>query len=1031
MDFNSEDIKQDKIRLSESIYMDKNLSKLTKEKKEIFLNSTNDYSELRQSYINTQLKNISIDFGFPSTRNSYKYKRTFPLNECPMFEQKNTFYYDKNFQLFKNKSVSKFGDNKSKNNNNLSQSLSQNRLLSPQHKIITSIKKRKYKDENDLIELNQNKNIKPSEKDIYELEVINQVIFNEEDEEGAKSKRYEEKITPREIKESDGEWGEIEQMIFENEKNKKNNLLNSVHVEIEKENGEKQLKIVEIAKEDKDRQEPCIKIKYTVEDKLCLYLGDIQKDELNSTLEKEYIKDTSSKSSYTKTNNTNYNNFSFNSFRKHESSALRKERASEILLKDAKSTENLFSSVDTEKMGDNKVNIKPVSPKFEKEDINPINKERFKKEIKHENSKEQTSAKNNELLGIKKYGDQEINTNKSIEIDEKYLSKRKDSPRISKKEEKNDMKEIQSRQMKAFDYEFDENSNVEGKNIQKPKFNRFSAKKKDLENENQDTKNKEDVIFDRNKYKNNTFDSENKSIKEIDINLKKDKRHSKAENEDKNDKKQISNENGKMSIYNKYKINKKNNEEEEQAEIARNKKTIERYKSSEEEDEYEKIKKEKVQSLDRPEEKVINKEVNENKGIRDKYMKKKRFDDNIEDDTENDNKLKIISIDNKKNRFGKDYSPSHNFLTEKDTSSYVKSKLEKNKEKEIEIEKEKEKDKDIFSARFGLKTQKSKEEEKREEIENLHPIFQRKRFYKENKEEIDRQEMMPKQDIVHEFKEEIISPKENKTLNNEDGGGRKTYRRFFVKNKDGEKEPENKSENEIVDSNTNRFNYFKNKTKSRELDAKDERREREEKYEKEEREKRREKERQEKERERERERERQERENQKLENERKEREKQERIERIEREREKERKEKEREEKERKERELVKERKEKERIEREKQEKIEREREKERKEKEKESIEREREKEREKEREERLRLEREEKEKKEREREKEREKERKEKEKKENERKERERIERIEREKKEKEIESERIRKEKEREEEERKEKERKRKEKLE
>lgn len=138
-----------------------------------------------------------------------------------MFEQKNTFYYDKNFQLFKNKSVSKFGDSKSKNNNNLSQSLSQNRYLSPQHKIITSIKRRKYRDENDLIELNKNKNTKPSEKDIYELEVINQVIFNETDEEGAKSKRYEEKVAPREIKESDGEWGEIEQMIFENEKNKK------------------------------------------------------------------------------------------------------------------------------------------------------------------------------------------------------------------------------------------------------------------------------------------------------------------------------------------------------------------------------------------------------------------------------------------------------------------------------------------------------------------------------------------------------------------------------------------------------------------------------------------------------------------------------------------------------------------------------------------------------------------------------------------------------------------------------------------
>lgn len=37
MDFNSEDTKQEKSRLSESIYMDKNMSKLTKEKKKFFL----------------------------------------------------------------------------------------------------------------------------------------------------------------------------------------------------------------------------------------------------------------------------------------------------------------------------------------------------------------------------------------------------------------------------------------------------------------------------------------------------------------------------------------------------------------------------------------------------------------------------------------------------------------------------------------------------------------------------------------------------------------------------------------------------------------------------------------------------------------------------------------------------------------------------------------------------------------------------------------------------------------------------------
>ena len=146
----SEDIKQDKSHTSEWIESDKNyLSnyKINKEKKEIFLNSSNDYSELKQSYNNTQLKNISIDFGFPNTMNSYKYKRSFPIAEFPLFEQRNTFYYDKDFQLFKNKSVSKYGEGKSKNNY-LSQSLPQNRIFSPQHKIITSIKKRKYLDEN-------------------------------------------------------------------------------------------------------------------------------------------------------------------------------------------------------------------------------------------------------------------------------------------------------------------------------------------------------------------------------------------------------------------------------------------------------------------------------------------------------------------------------------------------------------------------------------------------------------------------------------------------------------------------------------------------------------------------------------------------------------------------------------------------------------------------------------------------------------------------------------------------------------------
>jgi len=230
-------------------------------KKEILLNSYNDHSEFKQSYNNTILKNISIDFGFPNTRNSYTYKRTFPLDDCPLFEQRNTFYYDKNFQLFKNKSVSKYGP-KNKNNNNLSPSIRQNKIYSPQHRIITSIKKMKYLDDNDIqeskIKSKANKKSTTSGNDIYELEIINQVIFNESEEEDknkTKNKKIIQKSSPKEENESDdGEWGEIEQQIFANEKNKKNNLLNSIHVEIEKENGEKQLKILEITKEQKNKE---------------------------------------------------------------------------------------------------------------------------------------------------------------------------------------------------------------------------------------------------------------------------------------------------------------------------------------------------------------------------------------------------------------------------------------------------------------------------------------------------------------------------------------------------------------------------------------------------------------------------------------------------------------------------------------------------------------------------------------------------------------------------------------------------------
>ena len=236
------------------------------DRKEFSLNNYNNYSVLKQNFLDTQLKNISINFGFPNTLNSYDYQNSFDLTENPFFEQRNYFYYDKDFKLFKNKSMSKYTD---KNNNNkkkiINKQINKNRVFSPQHKIITSLKKKKYTEEEKKSDLINGKN------DIYELEVINKVTYNSSDSEGKNKKSMKETASSNVGEESGYEWGEIEQAIFEEKKDLDNNLLNSLCVEIEKENGDRQLKYVEISKDenclDKD---PCLKIKYTIEDKICL-----------------------------------------------------------------------------------------------------------------------------------------------------------------------------------------------------------------------------------------------------------------------------------------------------------------------------------------------------------------------------------------------------------------------------------------------------------------------------------------------------------------------------------------------------------------------------------------------------------------------------------------------------------------------------------------------------------------------------------------------------------------------------------------
>ena len=304
------------------------------DRKEFSLNNYNNYSVLKQNFLDTQLKNISINFGFPNTLNSYDYQNSFDLTENPFFEQRNYFYYDKDFKLFKNKSMSKYTD---KNNNNkkkiINKQINKNRVFSPQHKIITSLKKKKYTEEEKKSDLINGKN------DIYELEVINKVTYNSSDSEGKNKKSMKEIASSNVGEESGYEWGEIEQAIFEEKKDLDNNLLNSLCVEIEKENGDRQLKYVEISKDenclDKD---PCLKIKYTIEDKICL--GSKTTPVKSKNILKQKYSSLTKSSYFINNNKSNTNILPKNIY----GASLRRENVSEIHLKESKSSQNILSS---------------------------------------------------------------------------------------------------------------------------------------------------------------------------------------------------------------------------------------------------------------------------------------------------------------------------------------------------------------------------------------------------------------------------------------------------------------------------------------------------------------------------------------------------------------------------------------------------------------------------------------------------------------------------------------------------------------
>ena len=425
--------------------MDQNLENNI-DQKEFSIKNYNNYSVLKQNFLDTQLKNISINFGFPNTLNSYDYQNSFDLLENPVFEQRNYFYYDKNFKLFKNKSVSKYGDKKFNQKKFLNPKLNKNRVLSPQHKIITSLKKKKCNEE-------QNKNIN-KENDIYELEVINKVLYDEDDSEEKNKKTIKETISSKPEEELGSEWGEIEQAIYEEKKDPNNNLLNSVCVEIEKENGDRQLKYVEISKDENCLDDPCLNIKYTIEDKICLNCTTPSK---NKNIKKQKY------STLIKNKNKNEKNILPKNL---INSSWKKENVSEIHLKESKSTQNIISSSDTTEKVFFSGSTVPSSQKYSKyshamnnlSDLSNKEKNKTIDEIKSLNYRFKSEFKNSEITDINN-----IN-NKNSNLTEKIIGKKQ-------KEEKDNLSPNKITNLKYNRSSYDNTSHKKTNNFLENKEN--------------------------------------------------------------------------------------------------------------------------------------------------------------------------------------------------------------------------------------------------------------------------------------------------------------------------------------------------------------------------------------------------------------------------------------------------------------------------------------------------------------------------------------------------------------------------------
>ena len=203
-------------------------SKIEEDDRELLIDSFNECSDLRKSF-HDSLKNLFSNFGFSRMQDSIQFENSFNSTKYPKFGLRKSYYYDGDLKLFKNNSVSKFHiKKKAKQQNNKNKK-----------KTINTLRKKMFPQGEEFEDFQKDSKKVKTEKDLYELEIINKMIFENKGKETNYNVDKRKDVLTEQVIESENEDTEENRTYRNYKKSERDNvqkdkILNRIFGEIEK-----------------------------------------------------------------------------------------------------------------------------------------------------------------------------------------------------------------------------------------------------------------------------------------------------------------------------------------------------------------------------------------------------------------------------------------------------------------------------------------------------------------------------------------------------------------------------------------------------------------------------------------------------------------------------------------------------------------------------------------------------------------------------------------------------------------------------